>query len=359
MKNDMVNRIHSLDGLRAISIIFVIFSHAIDFEYINFGNLGVKIFFIISSFLIIKILIKESNENRFKMQNFYLKRIFRIFPAFYFYLAVVYLFLNKLSIYSFEQFWRAPLFLANYNPRYNWDYQEWFVGHSWSLAVEEQFYILIAILFLFINKKIINRNNLLKILLFVIVLIPLIRFSYLYFNFIPKFLSGSIHRSFETVADSLAVGGVLALYDFDEISNKWTNFFKNKNCIIFIIIIFLMFMNSSYVVDVCGLKPRFFYNLFGLTFINFGIGIIMINYIYYKKQTSFYRFLNHPIMITIGLWSYSIYLWQQIWLYNWEIPIYYKFVGVLVCSILSYYFIEKPFLKIRDNYLKRKEHNDI
>jgi peptidoglycan/LPS O-acetylase OafA/YrhL len=57
-------------------------------------------------------------------------------------------------------------------------------------------------------------------------------------------------------------------------------------------------------------------------------------------------------MKTIGLWSYSIYLWQQIWLYSWDIPLYLKFIGIIISSVISYYLIEKKFLSWRDIYLK-------
>ena len=348
------NRIPSLDGLRAISIFLVVFSHAFKPRLIDLGNLGVKVFFIISSYLIVGILLKDVKMKRFSLKTFYFKRIIRTFPAFYVYLFSVYIVLFILKIFDWEQFWRAPIYLTNYQPRSDWQYQQWFVGHSWSLAVEEQFYILVALLFLLLNKQILNQKKLLIILFSIICIVPIIRVCYLYFTSIPEFLTGSIHRSFETVADSLAVGGILAIYGDVILEKKWFLFLKNKTFLLILIILGIMMLNSPLVSNDFGLKPRYLYNLFGLTVVNAFLGIIMMVFINFPKSSFFVRALNYKWIINIGLWSYSIYLWQQIWLYNWNFSLYYKFAGILVCSLLSYYLIELPFLKIRNNYLSKK-----
>lgn len=355
MIKEKVERIHSLDGFRAISIFFVVYDHAFRPQLINLGYLGVNMFFIISSYLIIQILLKDIERNKFNVKTFYFKRAFRIFPAYYAYLLFLFLFLNFLSIFKWEQFWRAPVFLVNYQPRSSWGFPQWFVGHSWSLAVEEQFYILIALLFMFVNKRCLSKKKLLLLFLGIVFFVPLIRVSYLYFNFIPEILKGSNHRSFETIADSLAVGGILAIIGNSIQHKKWFVFFKGKALFLLLIILCLMILNSSYVVSLYGLKPRYFYNLAGLTIINICIGLIIMIYVHFPKESIVSRFLNHRIMITIGLWSYSIYLWQQIWLYSWGFPLIFKFFGILCCSIGSYYLIEKPFLTLRDTILKKNE----
>lgn len=352
---NIIKRKSSLDGLRAISIFMVLYDHAFRPKFIHFGTLGVTVFFIISSYLIVGLLIRDVDNNKFSLKNFYFKRVLRIFPAYYFYLLILAIVLLLLKIFNWNQFWRAPLFLVNYQPRSDWFFPQWFVGHSWSLAVEEQFYILIAILFYFVNKQLLNKQRLLYILIIIVFLSPLIRVVYLYFTFIPDLLRGSIHRSFETVADSLAIGGIIAIAESSIIKNKWFTYFKNKTLPLIIIILLLMLSNSSELVLKYGLKIRYFYNFLGLTIINICIGLIMMIYVYYSNENRIAKFLNHKIMVTIGLWSYSIYLWQQIWLYSWNFSVFYKFLGIFVCAVLSYYFIEIPFLRIRDNYLKNNK----
>ena len=358
MENKSI-RIPSLDGLRAISILLVVFGHAFKIRLIDIANLGVRMFFIISSFLIVGILLKDVEQNRFSIKQFYFKRIMRTFPAFYVYLLSVFCLLLFLNIFEWEQFWRAPVYLENYHSRTIWNDKQWFVGHTWSLAVEEQFYILVALLFLLVNKQQINKDKLVKILVAIIVIIPFIRISYMFLNFIPDVFRGSIHRSFETVADSLAIGGIMALTKEKVINSKIFHFLKNKIILLVGIVLTIQFLNSSYVVELLGLRIRYIYNLFGLTIINFSMVMIMIILIYNPNQNFITKQLNKTFFITIGLWSYSIYLWQQLWLYSWSFSIYYKFIGILICSVLSYYCIELPFLKIRDNYLRKKIQNDF
>ncbi|MEO8234797.1 MAG: acyltransferase [Flavobacterium sp.] len=353
------NRIPSLDGLRAISILLVVFGHAFKIKFIDIANLGVRMFFIISSFLIVGILLKDVEKNRFSIKQFYFKRVMRTFPAFYVYLLSVFCLLLFLNIFEWEQFWRAPVYLENYHSRTIWNDKQWFVGHTWSLAVEEQFYIVVALLFLLVNKKYINKNKLVKILIVIIVLIPFIRVGYMFLNFIPDVFRGSMHRSFETVSDSLAIGGIMALTKEKVINSKIFNFLKNNIFLLIVIVLAIQFLNSSYLVEVIGLRIRYIYNFFGLTIINFSMVMIMMVLIYNPNQNFITKQLNKTFLITIGLWSYSIYLWQQLWLYSWSFSIYYKFVGILVCSILSYYCIELPFLKIRDNYLRKKIQNEF
>lgn len=349
------NRIPSLDGLRAISILMVLFSHGFRPKYIDFGGLGVKIFFVISSYLIVGILLNDINKDKFSLKRFYFKRILRTFPVYYFYLIVVFVLLHLLNMFDWSQFWRAPLYLTNYQPRSEWKETQWFVGHSWSLAVEEQFYLLIAGLFFLVNKKIINIQKSIYILISIVLIIPVIRVCYLYFNFIPDIFRGSLHRSFETVADSLAVGGLIAVLKNDIFNNKWILFFKNKMIFLMIFILIITMLDNPEIVHRFGYKPRYLYNLAGLTVINISIGIILINCITINKDSYISKFLNNKLMTTIGLWSYSIYIWQQVWLFSWDFPLVFKFVGIFCCTVFSYYCIELPFLKIRDNYLKKNK----
>lgn len=358
MNSKITNRIPSLDGLRAISILMVVFGHAFHIKFLDIANLGVRIFFVISAYLIVGILLRDVEKNRFSIITFYFKRFARIFPAFYVFLGILCLVLVTLNLFDWDQFWRAPLFLENYHPRSLWNTNQWFVGHTWSLAVEEQFYIIVALLFLLFSKDLLTKNKLLYIFIAIVVGAPLIRVCYLYFTCIPDFLRGSIHRSFETVADSLAVGGIIAIIPFQKFEEQmFFKYFKNRIVIILLIILLIQLLNSSWVVADFGLKPRYFYNFIGLTIINSCIGLIVVILINYPNNSTMTKFLNHQFMITIGLWSYSIYLWQQVWLYSWDLPLIVKFGGIVGCAAGSYYWIEKPFLRWRDAILNKNETN--
>ena len=157
-------RLPSLDGLRALSIGLVLFAHSHPpekFEKVAFycGNLGVRIFFVISGFIITWLLLQEAKSNGgISLKDFYIRRIARIFPAYYTYLAVVF-FLDRAGLLnggSNIQRILNILFLANYGPC------EGPTGVLWSLGVEEQFYLLwpgVFVIFrLFKEKKKKLRN---------------------------------------------------------------------------------------------------------------------------------------------------------------------------------------------------------
>tara|TARA_A100001015_G_scaffold73817_1_gene81897 strand:+ start:674 stop:1738 length:1065 start_codon:yes stop_codon:yes gene_type:complete len=346
-----MKRIPSLDGLRCISILLVIIGHSgFNLYGIKIANLGVRIFFVISSFLIIGLLLKDLEKNRFSIKRFYFKRIMRTFPAFYFYLFFTGSFLYSINIFEWEQFWRSIFYIENYHPRNNWTKVQWFVGHSWSLAVEEQFYIISSLIFILLQKNLIQKKSLNKIFYFTIIISPLLRVSYIFFKeFLPDFLILSKGRSFETVADALAVGGIIIL-NKNQIKSFRIFKYLCKNIIYCVLLIILTELLRSHLIpEEYSLKLKIVYELFGQTVGNILIGIIILYTIEYEPKTSIIlRLLNNKLSIKIGLLSYSIYLWQQIWLYDWEIHLMYKYFGIIFSALVSYYIIERPFLNFRD-----------
>ena len=142
----------TLDGWRAIAISMVVLSHALTTEsardgsgsFINLltfrlGTFGVILFFAISGYLICTRLLVEGETYGFiSLRSFYIRRVFRILPADYAYLALIALLAAAgLIAVSKADLWRAALFYSNYAPP-----SSWFVGHFWSLAIEEHFYLL-------------------------------------------------------------------------------------------------------------------------------------------------------------------------------------------------------------------------
>ena len=151
-------RLHSLDGLRAISILLVLVGHVAGtvnspgflLPLHNLGNFGVKIFFVISGFLITLLLLAEiSRYGRIDMRGFYLRRCFRIFPAFYFFIGFVVL-ANAGGFLDLHA--NDVLHAATFTMNYHHD-RAWALNHSWSLAVEEQFYLLWPLLLLLLGSR--------------------------------------------------------------------------------------------------------------------------------------------------------------------------------------------------------------
>ena len=137
-------RIPALDGLRALAIGIVLVSHVSELIWRNasflaiVGGDGVTLFFSISGFLITTLLLRElSVSGKISIRDFYVRRVFRMLPAAFVYLAAVAaLAIAGIIVLKPGELYAAALFFANY-----WPSQTWYTAHFWSLSIEEQFYI--------------------------------------------------------------------------------------------------------------------------------------------------------------------------------------------------------------------------
>ncbi|PCI53729.1 MAG: hypothetical protein COB36_11910 [Alphaproteobacteria bacterium] len=160
----------ALDGLRGFAVLMVIFFHSANFAYTMagvqlsgvlsyyytftlLGETGVDLFFVLSGFLITGILIDTCNVKN-TLKTFYIRRGLRIFPLYY---AVFLIILGILVFFpggddALSKITLHFLYLQNYTPTYNFDIFM-YMNHTWSLAVEEQFYLFWPVLFLFFYKQ--------------------------------------------------------------------------------------------------------------------------------------------------------------------------------------------------------------
>ncbi|MCW7491232.1 acyltransferase [Leptospira sp. 2 VSF19] len=156
-----------IDGLRAIAVLSVIFFHA-GFSLFKGGFVGVDVFFVISGYLITSIILNEVENNSFSIFNFYERRIRRILPSLFFIMLTcipfAWLILEPKDLDSFFKSLKAiPTFTSNV---FFWKDVDYFetaselkpLIHTWSLAVEEQYYVVFPILFLII-RKVRKRTN--------------------------------------------------------------------------------------------------------------------------------------------------------------------------------------------------------
>ena len=336
-------RLPSLDGLRAFSILLVCVGHvagtvgAPDFllPLHNLGNFGVKIFFVISGFLITYLLLIEHEKTGvINLKQFYIRRTFRLFPAFYFFVVCM-----ALSHYlGWIELWKGDLFhAATYTMNYHHE-RSWWLNHSWSLAVEEQFYLLWPFLLLLIGQL-----KARTIAIIVVCLVPIIRaLMWIEFEASPSAMT----REFQAIADALATGCVLAyLY-----KDKWETPTWLRS-IWFYTVPLTMFIVPFILIKI---EPGLFYIL-GQSVGNFCAAVMIWRFIHVRQGWS-YKILNCPLAIWLGALSYSIYLWQepflnswvQYWYASWPLNI----ALTLVFAAFSYYLIEKPFLKLRTKFEK-------
>lgn len=158
------HRIAMLDVWRFVSIFIVILSHLVhhpywdsrlsenaQYAFIVAGRVGVFCFFFISGYVVTKTALKEVRDTHaFSVKAFYVRRVFRIFPPLTIYLLACWL-LGSMGAIDFgsRQFVSASFYLCNTN--FPLSSCGWFVGHTWSLAYEEQFYLVFPFLLLFLE----------------------------------------------------------------------------------------------------------------------------------------------------------------------------------------------------------------
>ncbi len=349
----MKTYIPSLNGLRALSILMVIcghiniwgLSHPVDYKYSFFfnGELGVNIFFVISGFLITTLLIEEEKATgKISFKNFYARRTLRIFPAFYF-LLVVYFVLQCIGIIHLQTVsWITSITYTKYFPLPgSWDN---YTRHFWSLSVEEHFYLFWPLIFHVFKKYRI------KFAWAIVIITPIIRVI----GDNSEILLISPFTLFQKV-DALMIGCLFALYRNTIMLYVERVVAKSKA---FIYLPFLALIILHYL---SAVNNQFKLHHIGNFLVAFGalgtlgsvsIGLMILTFSSFKNNIMFV-FLNNPVINFVGKLSYSLYLWQQIFFCK-ELHFFSSFpinlVFILIAACMSYYFIEKPFLKLKVKY---------
>lgn len=335
------SRIPCLDGLRAISIIGVFSTHLTGTRGFptwswwefggDLGNLGVRCFFVISGFLITHLLLQELRATGcISLKNFYIRRTFRIFPAFYTFIGCVFLF----SMVGLVVVKPADL---GYAATYSIDFiqkKSWVVAHIWSLSVEEQFYLLWPLCMVTAGLK---RAK--GIALSIIVLVPFLRIAVWYC--LPQY-QDLITKAFPTVCDTIATGCVLACF------REWLWGQPRYRAFLgsawFALVPFVVLISNAFASHT---RPDL---LCGQTVRNIGIALCL-DWCMRYSGSPIGKCLNAPLMVWFGTLSYSLYLWQQLFLNRNSDRLFCHFplniVAAFLFASLSYYLVERRFLKMR------------
>ena len=345
-----------IDGLRAIAVSAVIFYHAqlnvFGQKVFEGGFIGVDIFFVISGYLITSLILKELKATgKFSFRYFYERRARRILPAL---IVVILASLPAAWLFlvpgNFIEFTKSILYSLGFSSNFYFHYSGLQYGaedsllkpllHTWSLSVEEQYYILFPIILLIVFKFF--RKYLLGILIFGF-LTSLLMAEWGSRNF-PAATFYFLHtRMWELIAGSL-----LAYFEIFK-KKRSKNSFLN---LIFPGVGIILIMHSI-----------FFYNdkIFhpSLWTLSPVIGVSCIIW-YSKKDELITKILSSKIFVGIGLISYSMYLWHYpIFAFariKSDIPSQYdKFEWIILTiflSVISYFFIEKFFRNKKTNFFK-------
>lgn len=329
-----------IDGLRAIAVMPVIFFHA-GFSGFSGGYVGVDIFFVISGYLITSILLKELENDKFSLLNFYERRARRILPALSAVLIVTTLAAFCLmpaellksysqSVVSVVTF-SSNVFFYLTNGYFSTASDEKPLLHTWSLAVEEQYYLFFPIL---ISALWLQGKKYLYNVIFIMTVMSLFSAQYLVMN---NHVDANFYLIFSR-AWELFVGSLIA---FGKPTNTTDKRVRNElGGIVGLLLISYSILTFSHETPFPS-----FYTLMPVL----GTGLIIR---FAHAQTYIGRFLCKKIFVSIGLISYSLYLWhqpifaflrlktigepQQSWFY---LAVFVTFVF----AVTSYWFIEKPF----------------
>ena len=320
--------------LRAVAVLSVVFYHA-DISLFRGGWLGVDIFFVISGYLISNIIISELNEKQFSFRKFYLRRIRRILPALISTLLMsvplAYFILSPLALLEYGKSLLSSLFFySNYYfstlDFYNSEPSKFFpLLHTWSLSVEEQFYILFPGVLFVIHKF--RKNN-------IFLYVSIIFFSSILLNS----LTGSVVKFYliQYRVWELLLGCIVMIIS------------KNINLPNLALIGYLLISISLFAFDdsfVNYFEPKFI--------VNFGASLVLLSPV---KKFDINNFIFSKIQ-KIGLYSYSIYLFHQP-IFAFSRVVFKKqqieegylsftilFLLLMLLSHLNYNYVELRFIK--------------
>ncbi len=350
--------IPSLDGLRGVAVLLVVAAHlgimgsAEHFLVkrhqallgglfrVDAGDLGVSIFFVISGFLITTLLVKGLDRGERGLGRFYLRRFFRIFPPYYVYLAVVGALWASHRVPMVEgAFVSSIAYVSNYYP-YGLSHPEstgWLVGHTWSLSLEEQFYLLWPACLIFLGRR---RAAWLGVAL--LALVPLSRLLTLHLLAGTAY-AGQVNRMFHTRVDTIMAGCVLALVgSFPAVQRMLVAGLRHAWTGAVALVLLWLVLRAGF----AG----------GSTVSSLALSVeawllaYLVAFAVANARTLTGRLLNWRPLRHLGVISYGLYLWQQLFdgpvhllQHRWLLP-----VAILGAAEASYWLVERPSYRVRD-----------
>jgi peptidoglycan/LPS O-acetylase OafA/YrhL len=345
----------ALDGIRGLAILLVVVYHNFGFiNYFFFGWLGVDLFFVLSGFLITDILLKTVGKKKY-LSNFYLRRILRIFPLYYLCLVIFLLVLPKLDLHlNLSYYVKNQVWLWTYLQ--NWLYifrdpnQTNTLNHLWSLAVEEQFYLVWPLIILVIRKP----GFLLLFICLVLMAVVGLRL-WIWTNHIADLAYFNLY-TFSRI-DGICIGCIVAL--LQRVNKGFLNRYTYLIVIFFAILNFIFFfINREYdftfpYLALIGYTT--FAMIFGLLVNEAVTGSAkMIGLIFNNRILKFFGKISYGFYI----FHWPVYLMVKPALTSWAetftmspfTPILVAVIATLLAvmiSVISYRYFETYFLKMK------------
>jgi peptidoglycan/LPS O-acetylase OafA/YrhL len=343
------NRVPALDGLRGIAILLVLSHHQLIPYSLSGGFLSVDLFFVLSGFLITMLLLQEFEATRaVSLKNFYLRRALRLGPALVLYLLVslaVTYYLNR------EQFAAelrlvglALAYSTNWRMAFGWDHSLDPTAITWSLSIEEQFYLIWPMLLVLCLAAGIKRKQLSSALILIIFAILLHRHE--------LWTTGAEHSRLyygtDTRADAPLMGCLIALIPVRQLSDTTRRILRLANL--------AAVACFAYLICTIHFTDALIYR-WGYTAIAALCSVIV--WTAAMEGSSFMsKLFGFPPFQWFGKVSYGLYLWHWLLLktttfYFWVGPTldpWARFATAVFISALSFYLIEAPFNRLKSKF---------
>jgi peptidoglycan/LPS O-acetylase OafA/YrhL len=357
----------ALDGMRGVSILVVLFEHGYLFLYGRGGFLGVDIFFVLSGMLITSLLAQEWQEkDSISFKKFYTRRALRLLPA----LFALVIFTTVQVLLFPPEVGRLPVFRHLLGVLFyveNWVGGYTVIGHTWSLSIEEQFYIVWPLVFFLLLRLRLSPGKILLVLFACISLVVVHRARLFYqrygvistpydlrFHFDFRLYTGT-----DTRCDSLLVGCMAGILIAWRMLPNSARFLKCLRVIVFV--------SCSVLALAIIFVPIYWSYLYygGFTIIAVAIASIIV-FLMLSQGSLISRMLQWPLLTWFGRLSYSLYLWH-VTVYSFYIvhfgplpiksytlrifiPLAIKFACSVVVACASYYLLEKRFLRMKKRF---------
>lgn len=344
-------KIPSLDGLRAVAVLLVIFHH-LNVPFAPEGR-GVLTFFVLSGFLITWMILKESEKNGdVSIRNFYVRRVLRIFPGFYVFLVLQFaaqlMMRGKPSASIVADYLSSLSYISNYRIALT-PQIEHSLRHTWALSVEEQFYLLWPCFFVAFQKDLKRLTYLLIAIIAVVDVYRVVLFFNLHVN--EKWLN----FAFDCRMDHLLVGCLLAvLIKRGALTRLWTLLTARTwiSIIPFGLIILSIALHFHY-----RLSYRY---MVGFVVDPLLTAIFLVQVIVMGK-TWLWGWLNWRVIRYLGQISYAMFLYHMladklvIYLFGHH-SLWFHLPAVITVSALlgaaSFHLVEQRFLRLKSRFTK-------
>lgn len=351
----------SLDGLRALAVGIVLTSHA-GAPFLRSGGVGVDVFFTLSGFLITSILLHEfQTYGSISLRNFYIRRFLRLMPALW---LTVFFMLVSVWALDVRALWplREAAFALTYST--NWAHIFGLVdrvtlangyildsplSHTWSLAIEEQYYLLWPLVIGAICSWLTTRRTRLWTLIALFGMLVLYRAS-----MVGRFSVGRIYFGLDTHADGLVLGSAVAalLAAYPTFWSDQPRFVKRAAT--------MTAVAALLTVMALWTKEDAMMGLVGYAICAVASSVLVLEGVAHTPNV-LQSTLTQPPLVWLGRLSYGIYLWHfplyfvlRHWsvIWNWQRLLLVGGGGTLVMAAASYYLVETRFLRLKARYVR-------